>query len=56
MIILHIVHVNIISFFYVKVYEYITFDPDNSPHIPIASIPGMYDKTLTLSSSGKTFR
>jgi len=38
-----------------EVYEYITFDPDNSPHIPIASIPGMYDKTLTLSSSGKTF-
>jgi len=39
-----------------EVYEHIVFDPENSPHIPIASIPGMYDKTLTLSSSGKTFR
>jgi len=39
-----------------EVYEYILFDPENSPHISISSLPGMFDRTLTLSSSGKTFR
>jgi len=38
-----------------EVYEYILFDPENSPHISISSLPGMFDRTLTLSSSGKTF-
>lgn len=38
-----------------EVYEHIVFEPDHSPHISIASIPGMYDRTLTLSSAGKTF-
>lgn len=38
-----------------EVYEYIIFDKLNSPHVHFASLPGMYDRTLTLSSSGKTF-
>lgn len=38
-----------------EVYEHIVFDPESSPHISIASMPGMYERTLTLSSSGKTF-
>jgi len=38
-----------------EVYEHIVFDEVNSPHISFATIPGMYDRTLTLSSSGKTF-
>lgn len=38
-----------------EVYEHIVFDVVNSPHISFATIPGMYDRTLTLSSSGKTF-
>lgn len=38
-----------------EVYEHIVFDPESSPHISIATLPGMYERTLTLSSSGKTF-
>jgi aspartate/methionine/tyrosine aminotransferase len=38
-----------------EVYEHIVFDPENEPHISMASLPGMFDRTLTLSSSGKTF-
>eukprot|EP00586_Coscinodiscus_wailesii_P007063 CAMPEP_0172491222 /NCGR_PEP_ID=MMETSP1066-20121228/21950_1 /TAXON_ID=671091 /ORGANISM="Coscinodiscus wailesii, Strain CCMP2513" /LENGTH=432 /DNA_ID=CAMNT_0013260159 /DNA_START=149 /DNA_END=1445 /DNA_ORIENTATION=+ len=38
-----------------EVYEHIVFDDVNSPHIHFASLPGMYERTLTLSSSGKTF-
>lgn len=38
-----------------EVYEHIVFDPETEPHISMASIPGMFDRTLTLSSSGKTF-
>jgi kynurenine--oxoglutarate transaminase/cysteine-S-conjugate beta-lyase/glutamine--phenylpyruvate transaminase len=38
-----------------EVYEHIVFDTDKSPHISIATLPGMFDRTLTLSSSGKTF-
>lgn len=38
-----------------EVYEHIIFDPENEPHISFASIPGMFERTLTLSSSGKTF-
>ena len=38
-----------------EVYEHIVFDEVNSPHISFATMPGMYDRTLTLSSSGKTF-
>jgi len=34
-----------------EVYEYLTFDV---PHIPIATLPGMGERTLTISSIGKT--
>jgi N-succinyldiaminopimelate aminotransferase len=36
-----------------EVYEHITYAP--AEHLPIASLPGMRDRTLTLSSTGKTF-
>lgn len=36
-----------------EVYEHLTFD--GRPHIPIAGLPGMFDRTVTISSSGKTF-
>ncbi len=35
-----------------EVYEHLTF---GVPHIPIATIPGAWERTLTLSSVGKTF-
>jgi N-succinyldiaminopimelate aminotransferase len=35
-----------------EVYEHIVFDGE---HIPIASLPGMRERTVTISSSGKTF-
>jgi len=38
-----------------EVYDRIVFDPDSSPHIHFASLPDMFDRTLTLSSAGKTF-
>lgn len=38
-----------------EVYEHIVFDEEASPHISFATIDGMFDRTLTLSSSGKTF-
>lgn len=38
-----------------EVYSHIVFDPETTPHISMASIPGMFERTLTLSSSGKTF-
>ena len=36
-----------------EVYEHLTFD--GNAHVPIATLPGMFDRTLTISSSGKTF-
>ncbi|MEM7167690.1 MAG: aminotransferase class I/II-fold pyridoxal phosphate-dependent enzyme [Planctomycetota bacterium] len=36
-----------------EVYEFLTFD--DAEHIPFASLPGMRDRTLTLSSNSKTF-
>ncbi|MGV1008160.1 MAG: pyridoxal phosphate-dependent aminotransferase [Dermatophilaceae bacterium] len=36
-----------------EVYEHITFD--GIPHIPVATLPGMWDRTITISSGGKTF-
>ncbi len=36
-----------------EVYEYLTYD--GVPHIPLASLPGMRERTLTISSAGKTF-
>ncbi|SEB95029.1 succinyldiaminopimelate aminotransferase apoenzyme [Arthrobacter woluwensis] len=35
-----------------EVYEHLTFDV---PHVPIATRPGAFDRTLTVSSAGKTF-
>jgi N-succinyldiaminopimelate aminotransferase len=36
-----------------EVYEHMTFDP--AKHIPIATLPGMFERTVTISSFGKTF-
>ena len=36
-----------------EVYEHLTYD--GIRHVPIASLPGMAQRTLTISSSGKTF-
>lgn len=38
-----------------EVYEHIVFDPAKEPHVSMASIHGMFDRTLSLSSAGKTF-
>lgn len=35
-----------------EVYEHLTYDV---PHVPIATLPGMFERTVTISSSGKTF-
>jgi N-succinyldiaminopimelate aminotransferase len=35
-----------------EVYEHLTFDVE---HVPIATLPGMAERTLTISSAGKTF-
>jgi N-succinyldiaminopimelate aminotransferase len=36
-----------------EVYEHLTFD--DHEHVPIATLPGMFERTVTISSSGKTF-
>lgn len=36
-----------------EVYEHLTFD--GAEHVPLASLPGMRERTLTLSSTGKTY-
>lgn len=36
-----------------EVYEHLTFD--GREHIPVATLPGMAERTLTISSAGKTF-
>lgn len=36
-----------------EVYEHLAFDAHR--HIPMASLPGMRDRTITISSGGKTF-
>ncbi|MFJ3385308.1 MULTISPECIES: aminotransferase class I/II-fold pyridoxal phosphate-dependent enzyme [unclassified Curtobacterium] len=35
-----------------EVYEHLTFDV---PHVPIATLPGARERTVTISSAGKTF-
>ena len=35
-----------------EVYEHLTFDV---PHVPISTLPGMAERTLTISSGGKSF-
>ena len=36
-----------------EVYEHLTFD--GREHLPVAGLPGMRERTLTISSAGKTF-
>jgi len=36
-----------------EVYEHLTFD--DHAHVPVATLPGMFERTVTISSSGKTF-
>src|SRR5579883_2259605 len=36
-----------------EVYEHLTFG--NAQHIPIATLPGMFERTVTISSGGKSF-
>jgi N-succinyldiaminopimelate aminotransferase len=36
-----------------EVYEHLTFE--DAQHLPIAALPGMLDRTVTVSSLGKTF-
>jgi len=36
-----------------EVYEHLTFDDHR--HVPMATLPGMRDRTITISSAGKTF-
>ncbi|GAB4083924.1 pyridoxal phosphate-dependent aminotransferase [Myceligenerans cantabricum] len=36
-----------------EVYEHLVFD--DARHVPVATLPGMRERTLTVSSSGKTF-
>jgi N-succinyldiaminopimelate aminotransferase len=36
-----------------EVYEYLTYD--GTEHIPLATLPGMRDRTVAVSSAGKTF-
>jgi N-succinyldiaminopimelate aminotransferase len=36
-----------------EVYEYLTFD--DAAHVPIATLPGMRERTVAISSAGKTF-
>lgn len=36
-----------------EVYEHQTYD--GIPHVPMATLPGMGDRTITISSAGKTF-
>lgn len=36
-----------------EVYEHLVFD--GREHVPLASLPGMWDRTVTIGSAGKTF-
>jgi aspartate/methionine/tyrosine aminotransferase len=38
-----------------EVYDRITFPDRGGEHLPIATLPGMWARTLTLNSTGKTF-
>lgn len=38
-----------------EVYEWLTFTDSVAEHIRIATLPGMWDRTISISSSGKTF-
>ena len=36
-----------------EVYEHLTFE--GVPHVPVATLSGMWERTISISSSGKTF-
>jgi N-succinyldiaminopimelate aminotransferase len=38
-----------------EVYEHLVFTDASSPHIPLATLPGMRERTLRISSAAKTF-
>ncbi|MDG4763726.1 pyridoxal phosphate-dependent aminotransferase [Solwaraspora sp. WMMD406] len=38
-----------------EVYEHLVFTDADSPHVPLAALPGMRERTLRISSAGKTF-
>jgi N-succinyldiaminopimelate aminotransferase len=38
-----------------EVYEHLVFTDAVGPHIPLAGLPGMADRTVRISSAGKTF-
>jgi len=38
-----------------EVYENLVFTDAAEPHVPLASLPGMGERTLRISSAGKTF-
>ncbi|MEV0896352.1 pyridoxal phosphate-dependent aminotransferase [Actinoplanes sp. NPDC049802] len=38
-----------------EVYEHLVFPDAAAPHVPLATLPGMPERTLRISSAGKTF-
>lgn len=38
-----------------EVYEHLVFTDAATPHLPLATLPGMRERTLRISSAGKTF-
>jgi N-succinyldiaminopimelate aminotransferase len=38
-----------------EVYEHLVFTDASTPHLPLATLPGMRERTLRISSAGKTF-
>lgn len=38
-----------------EVYEHLVYSDAASPHLPLATLPGMKERTLRVSSAGKTF-
>jgi len=38
-----------------EVYEHLVFTDAGTPHIPLATLPGMRERTVRISSAGKTF-
>jgi N-succinyldiaminopimelate aminotransferase len=38
-----------------EVYEHLVFTDAASPHVPLATLPGMRERTVRISSAGKTF-
>jgi N-succinyldiaminopimelate aminotransferase len=38
-----------------EVYEHLVFTDGSGPHVPLATLPGMRERTLRISSAGKTF-